>query len=306
MDNTYVLVLILGLIFVFLFAIKKFSRQIENIAGEKFKYYLTLLTKTPLRGTALGAAITSVIQSSTATTLLLVGLVDAGLISFTNSLGVVFGANIGTTITSQLVAFRILYVAPFIVVAGFLWERLNLPGKRYGRPIFYFGLAFLCLMLVSELIKPISSSPEFLSLIGRIDNILIAVVAGFIITIVFQSSSVVAGLVILLASQNILNFDQALGIILGSNIGTPITALIASSIMNKSAKRTALAHFLYNFLGVVLFLPLLRPFSLLIEYIGGPMANKVANAHLIFNLTIAVVFLIFVKPFSKLIINLTK
>ncbi len=304
MDIIYTLTLALGVVFLFLFSIRKFSNQVSRVAGDKFKSAMEAFTKTPWRGIAFGTAITAVLQSSTATTVLLVGLVEAGTITFANSLGVVFGANIGTAITSQLIAFNILKIAPYILIAGFVVDRTNSRWKKYGKSIFYFGLVFFCLALISQLIRPLSNDPQILSVFSNISNIFIAILVGILITVFFQSSTVVASLVILLVAQNILNFDQAFGIILGSNIGTTSTALIASAIMEKQAKRTAIAHFLFNLIGVIIFLPFFSLFVSAIRFIGGSVTQEVANAHLLFNLVNTAIFVILLKPFSNLISRL--
>lgn len=306
MDIFYTLALALGVVFLFLFSIRKFSNQVARVAGDKFKGAMETFTKTPWRGVLFGTVITAIIQSSTATTVLLVGLVDAGTITFVNSLGVIFGANIGTTITSQLIAFNILGIAPYILIIGFLLDRFDSRWKKYGKSIFYFGLVFFCLALIAELIRPLSNDPHILSLFSGISNVFIAIFVGVIVTIFFQSSTVVASIVILLVSQAVLNFDQAFGIILGSNIGTTSTALIASSLMGKQAKRTALAHFLFNLIGVIIFLPFFNLFVLVIKSIGGSITQEVANAHLLFNLVNTFIFVILIKPFSHLINKLVK
>jgi phosphate:Na+ symporter len=306
MDIIYTFALVLGVVFLFLFSIRKFSNQVSRVAGDKFKTTMETFTKTPWRGIALGAAVTAILQSSTATTVLLVGLVDAGTISFFNSLGVIFGANIGTTITSQLVAFNILKIAPYILIIGFFVDRTNSRWKKYGKSIFYFGLVFFCLALIAELIQPLSNDPRILTFFSSISNIFIAILVGVFLTVFFQSSTAVAGIVILLVAQGVLNFDQAFGIILGSNIGTTSTALIASSIMGKQARRTAVAHFLFNLVGVIIFLPFFDLFVSLIKLIDGSVAREVANAHLLFNLVNTVVFLAVLKPFSRLISRLVR
>ncbi len=306
MDIFYTLALALGVVFLFLFSVRKFSSQVSRVAGDKFKNAMETFTKTPWRGILLGTVVTAILQSSTATTVLLVGLVDASTVTFVNSLGVIFGANIGTTITSQLIAFNILGIAPYILIAGFLIDRTNSRWKKYGKSIFYFGLVFFCLALISELIRPWSNDPRVLGLVANLSNVFLAILAGIILTTFFQSSTVVAGIVILLVAQNVLDFNQAFGIILGSNIGTTSTALVASSIMGKQAKRTAMAHFLFNLIGVIVFLPFFDLFVSVIRQFGGSVAQEVANAHLVFNLISTTIFVILLKPFARLVSKIVR
>ncbi len=289
-----------GLI-LFLYGIEQFSREIQRVAGERFRSALERMTRNRWGGAALGALVTAIIQSSTATTVIVVGLVNAGTLSFAHSLGVMFGANVGTTVTAQLVAFGLTGFAPIFILLGFL---LSLVGGRYrflGKPIFYFGLVFFSLSLISDAIEPIKSDPEVLALFSQFSNVLLALLAGIIFTILIQSSSVTTGVVVLLAGSGLLTLGQGIPIILGANIGTTLTSLLASLRMGLYAKRAAAAHILFNMGGALLFLPFLGPFGDLVAGLGGNAAQQVANAHLIFNLTCAVVFIAALQPFKKVV-----
>ncbi len=298
MAEFHVWMTIISVVILFLFSIKKFSKQIQQIESKKFKKLLKRITSTPLKGTLVGAGVTALIQSSAATMVILVGLVHAGTISFFNSLGVIIGANIGTTITAQLVAFNIMAIAPIFIVLGFLVELFGKKYKMWGRPVFYFGLVFFSLSLISIYIEPIKSDPQVLFLFSNITGIFTAILAGFIITFLVQSSSISSGLVIVLAGTGLLNLVQATGIIFGANIGSTTTALISSRNLNYTARKTAFAHFMFNVLGVLIFLPFVIPFTNFVMSLGGSPERVVANAHLIFNLTIAIIFLILIKPFN--------
>jgi phosphate:Na+ symporter len=301
---TSIVIPVLTLVVIFLFGIQKFSKQIDQVAGEKFKSFLSRITKTPLRGTALGLVFTSLIQSSTATTVILVGLVNAEIISFSNSLGVIFGANIGTTVTSQLVALNVANIAPYFILAGFLITYLGRSYNRWGKPIFYFGLIFFSLSLISLYIEPVKSDPSIIKMFASITNIYTALAVGIVFTAIIQSSSVASGLVVLLVGAGLLNFEQAIGVVLGANIGTTATALLASIKLSLNAKRVAIAHFLFNVLGVLIFLPFLQPFSHFVASFGGSEQQVIANAHLLFNVACAAVFLLCVKPFEFFITSL--
>ena len=298
------LIAVVPAVILFLYGIENFSDEVRHVAGERFRTILQNATKTSLRGAFAGAAVTALVQSSTATTIIAVGLVNAGAISFLASLGLVIGANVGTTLTAQLVAFKLTAFAPLIVIAGFMLSLIRTPYRAYGKPVFYFGLVFYSLNLISSIVAPLQDDPEVLSLLSMTDDILIAIIIGFIITNLFQSSSVTTGLIVVMAQSGLINASQALPILLGANIGTSTTGLVVSLNMNTAAKRTATAQFLFNFLGVLLFLPFIDNFSLLIEDLGGTAAQQVANAHLIFNSTCAVIFLLAIKPFSRLIMHI--
>lgn len=273
----------------------------QYAAGDRMREILHSLTSTPLRGTMIGTVTTALFQSSTATTVLTVGLVDAGLISFTASLGVIFGANIGSTVTTQLIALNLASIAPVILITGFILERIKVKWQKHGRSLFYFGLVFFSLAVMVLFIEPLKDNPTLLSILSSISSMGEAILVGFLVTAVIQSSGVVSGLSVILVSQGLLTFEQAIGIILGANIGTTVTALIAALPLHTNARRAAMAHLLFNALGVIIILPFLSPVLTFIKYIDGATAQEVANFHLLFNIASALLFLIFIKPFARLV-----
>lgn len=297
---------IIGVVFVFLFAIEKFTHQIQRLAGDRFKRALGHFTATPIRGVIMGTGLTSIIQSSTAVIVMLVSLVDAGLLSFGSSLGIIIGANIGTTITTQLVAFKILNIAPYILILGFFLMKIRGRYQNLGKPIFYFGLIFSSLFLMSVLVTPLQNSASVINLISYTSNLFTAILIGFIISNIFQSSSVTTSIVVIFAASGLLSFEQSIGIILGANIGTTTTALVASLVVGKSGKRVAVAHFLFNFIGTLLFIPIIGPFIRIITNLNISTAQHVAIGHLAFNLIIAIIFIIFIKPFENLVTRIIK
>ncbi|MDD3709530.1 MAG: Na/Pi cotransporter family protein [Methanothrix sp.] len=302
--NWSLLLAIVPVVVLFLYGIDRFSEEVRHAAGERFWTLLQNATRTPARGALAGAAVSAITQSSTATTVIAVGLVNAGAISFLGSIGLVIGANVGTTLTAQLVAFKLTAFAPLSVVAGFLLGLVRGPYRVFGKPIFYFGLVFFSLNLISAEIAPLQDDPEVIALLAMADDVLIGILIGFVITNLFQSSSVTAGLIVVMAQSGLLTPAEAVPIILGANIGTTTTGLIVAIRMNSAARRTAVAQFLFNLLGVVLILPLLGPFSELIREIGGSPAQQVANSHLIFNLSTSLVFLAGIKPFGSLVMRI--
>lgn len=292
---------ILPAIILFLYGIDHFSKEILKVSGENFRRIIQKLTKTPARGLLSGALVTSIIQSSAATTLITLGLVNSGVLSFSHSLGVIFGANIGTAVTAQLIAFKLTFFAPLLIIGGFLISIFGGKYKFIGKPLFYFGLVFFSLNLISDSIIFLKDVPDFLIFSNYLSNFFIAIFAGIIITNIFQSSAVTTGLAVLFTLNGMITFEQALPFILGSNIGTTALSLFVSRGMDLYAKRTAMAHFLFNVIGVILLLPFLSEFTIIINYIGGEPANRVANAHFLFNLSAGLLFLIFIKQFKFII-----
>jgi phosphate:Na+ symporter len=290
-------------IILFLYGIEQFSREVQLSSGEVFRSLIQRFTRTPVRGTITGAVVTSLVQSSTATTVITVGLVNAGIISFTASLGIIFGANVGTTLTSQLIALNLTAFAPVFILIGFVVGLI--PGKYriFGRPIFYFGLVFFSLSLISAVMVPYRTDPQLIALVAMMDTVFLQIAFGFIITNIFQSSSVTTGLVVVMSQNGLLTTEAAIPIILGANLGTPTTALIVASRMNTSAKRAAVAHFLFSFIGVLIFLPFLGLFTNLIVSLGGDAGQQAANAHLLFNIICCIIFLLMFRQFHDLVIR---
>ena len=293
-----IFVTVVALVLIFIFSITKFSRQIERVTDGKFKILLKRLTSNPLLGTITGTAVTSVWQSSTATTVMTVGLVNAGVITFYESLGVIFGANIGTTITSQLIALNVTAIAPFIIILGFLVLKFGGRYNIYGKSVFYFGLVFFCISLITQVVAPLTGNAEILNALAKIQSIPAAILAGVLITTIFQSSSVTSGLILALAVSGLVDFQQGVGLMLGANIGTTSTALLAAIPMEIEAKKAALAHFIFNVIGVVAVLPFLGVLTGWVRSFGGTTAQQIANMHLLFNVMATIVFLIFIHQFS--------
>jgi phosphate:Na+ symporter len=287
-------ILIIGAtVILFLFAISKFSQNIQRVAGDRIKKYLSKATSTPLRSSFFGLIANLLAQSNTAVTVTTVGLVDAGLITFRGAFGIIIGSNVGATFTSQLIAFNIIAFAPVFIVVGFLMRRLKGTMRRYSGPVFYFGLLFLSLSYLQLLIKPYISSPEAINIISNMNSIYLSILVGVIATIIFQSSTAISALAITFAIQGVLNFDQAFGIILGSGIGTTLTALIASFVMNASAQRTAISHLIFNITTVTISLILYSPIKSFINLFGTNIGQSIANADILTGIMSATFILIF-------------
>jgi phosphate:Na+ symporter len=300
MDLTIILTAVTGLI-LFLFGIENFSKEIQKVAGEKFRVWLGKSTSNRGSATVLGAGVTAIIQSSAATTIIAVGLVNGGIISFASSLGIIFGANIGTTVTAQLVAFKLTAFAPIFIIAGFF---INLFGRRHkilGKGMFYFGLVFFSLNLISQAILPIKSDPVIIGYFASLSNVVIALAVGLVFTAIVQSSSVTTGIVVVLAADGLIGLQQSIPILLGANIGSTMITILSSLRLNLYAKRLAVAHLFFNIIGALVLLPFIGPFASMISSIGGSASQQVANAHTIFNILAAIVFLIFLKYYKRFI-----
>jgi len=293
---------------IFLFGMKVMSEGLQKIAGKSLRRVLEMLTKTTLSSVAVGAGLTAIVQSSSVSTVMLIGFVQAGLVTLKQSIGVVLGANIGTTITGQIIAFKIhKYALPLIglgVALNFFAPKRKL--RYIGQSILGFGLIFFGLAVMTSVFGPLKHSPEFRQLFVTFSrNPLLAVLTGAILTMIVQSSSATVGITMVLAGTGLLDFVTAFAVILGDNIGTTITAQLAALNANITAKRTAWAHTLFNLIGagyMLLFLNLKvagKPvFLYLINLItpgnvwaGQNIERHVANSHSLFNVLNCLIFI---------------
>ncbi len=306
MDITTTITTVLSLVIVFLFAIQKFSHHIQKLAGERLKSLLHKFTDKPVKGAFSGALVTGLVQSSTATSVILVGLVNAGVLATYNAISVVIGANIGTTITAQLIALNMTYIAPIIVIVGFILSHTHSRFRRYGKAIFYFGIIFLTLFIISFIVTPLKDNSDLQNLLTSINSPYRAIVFGIIITTILQSSSVFTGLTLVLVSGGFIGLPVAIGFLIGSSIGSPLTAVIASTSASFEAKKVAVSHVIFNLLGVVIFTPLINPFVKLLHLISDNEIQQVVNAHFIFNMVCAILCLVFFNYFVFITDKATK
>lgn len=281
MENIHILMAGLTAIILFIFGLENFSKEIEKITGERFRKSLSRATRIPVIGVIIGALVTAIIQSSSATSVITISLVNAGVLSFKNSVGIIFGSNIGTTITAQLVAFKLTSFAPVIIILGFFLSLIRSRFSVFGKAIFYFGFVFFSLNLISTSLEPLQHNKALVDLLTQPQNPIYAILFGCLFTAVVQSSSVTTGLAIIFTQQGILGLENAVPLIMGANIGTTATAMIAMFNMDAAAKKTALSHFLFNIGGVLLFLPILLIFGNRLSTIDTNPAIALANIHLI-------------------------
>lgn len=288
-------------IILFVFGLENFSKEIERISGDRFRQSLSKATKIPALGVVIGALVTMVIQSSSATSVIAISLVNAGVLSFKSSVGIIFGSNIGTTITAQLVAFKLTNFAPVFIIIGFIMTIMPNRVSIFGKAIFYFGFVFFSLNLISSTLEPLQNQQVLIDFLTQPQNPLYALLFGCLFTALVQSSSVTTGLAIIFTQQGILGLENAVPLILGGNIGTTATAFLAVIAMDVSAKKAAFSHFLFNVGGVLLSLPLLYMFGYRLAEFDQHPAIALANIHLVFNVTASIVFTAFINPFTRFV-----
>jgi len=298
----YQLLTIISGLLLFIYGMIKLSTKMQKVFSVRIRQYIKYLVKKPFSGMGIGALATAIFQSSSATTVLVVGMVNAGLISFFNSLGLILGAGIGTTITAQLVAIKITVISPVFIIAGILlWFFGKEKTKSVGEAIFYFGLLFFGLSIMSQGLSPLKQSPVFLNLIQGVKNPLLGVVIGFVFTALVQSSSATTSILVIFAHQGLITIGTAFPIVLGANMGTTVTAILASLGGGKNPKRAAFSHFFFKFFGVVVAL-LVLPFAInLLQAITSSTAQQIVVGHFLLSIFIALVFVFLLKPFSRFI-----
>lgn len=291
----------------FLFGMSLMSESIEKVAGAKLRHILEIFTTNRFMGMIVGIVFTGIIQSSSACTAMVVSFVNAGLMNLYQAAGVIFGANIGTTITSQLVSFNLSEIAPVILLVGVLIAmfcgRRNI--KQAAEIIVGFGILFLGLKTMSSAMADMRDMPQVVEFLASLTNPFLATLTGMVLTSVIQSSSVTVSIVLLMANQDLLTLPICLYIILGCNIGACTTALLASLSGKKDAKRAALIHFWFNVIGTVLIYIVLLfamdPVISMIQAISSDNGRFVANAHTIIKIFQVIVLF----PFSGWIVKLS-
>lgn len=306
----------------FLYGMNSMSDALQKAAGEKMKKILEFLTKNPIMGVLAGALVTAVLQSSSATTVMVIGFVSAGLMSLPQAISVIFGANIGTTMTAQLMAFKITdYIYPIIFVGFMLYFASKKEKvKNVGLVIFSFGLLFEGIEIMGSVMKPLANSPIFVELMAKVSDIpVLGVLLGAVMTLVVQSSSATIAVLQNFASQpgpdgvtSVIGLAGAIPILFGDNIGTTITALLASIGQSKNAKRTALAHSIFNITGSIVFLFLIPVLAKFVQFISPKgaevevISRQIANAHTTFNVVCTLVWLPLIPLMVKIVTTIVR
>ncbi len=302
-DVVVLLITLFGGLALFLHGMDRMTEALRAVAGERMRQILAKLTTNRFAGVATGAGVTAVIQSSSVTTVLVVGFVTSGLMTLTQAAGVIIGANIGTTVTAQIIAFDVTKYALGIVAVGFL---ISATGKKEetkarGTALMGLGLIFFGMTVMGDAMSPLREEPAFTDLMISLGSPLLGILVGAAFTAIVQSSSATTALVIVLAAQGLLPLDAGIALILGANIGTCVTALLASLGKPRTALRAAAIHTGFNVGGVLIFLPFIGMLADLVTRIGGGLPREIANAHTIFNVTNTIIFLVFLPAFVRLI-----
>ena len=299
----------------FLFGMTMMSQSLKSVAGDSLKNLLSKMTGNHFRSLISGTLITAITQSSSVTTVLLVGFVSAGLLNLSQSIGVIMGANIGSTFTAQIIAFNISQYSLLMIAGGFTIYSLakNKSIQYYGKILLGLGLVFFGMAMMSSSTSPLRQYQPFIALMSQMDHALLGIIVGALFTALVQSSAATTGLLIILAGQNIITLEAGIAMALGSNVGTCITALLASIGKPRTAVHVAFVHIIFNVLGVILwflFIPQLaelarqisplHPELLDTNRIAAETPRQLANAHTIFNLANALLFLPFCNQLAKL------
>lgn len=311
---------LLGGLAIFIYGMNMMSECLQKAAGEKMRSILALLTKNPVMGVLAGALTTAVLQSSSATTVMAIGFVSAGFMNLPQAISIIIGANIGTTMTAQIIAFKLSDYIYAIIFAGFIISFLvkSEKVKNIGQTIFAFGLLFLGIETMGGVMKPLADSPVFTEMIARVSDVpILGVAVGTLMTLVVQSSSATVAVLQNFASQagsdgmtSVIGLAGAIPILFGDNIGTTITAVLASIGQTKDAKRTAVAHCVFNISGTFLFIWFVGPFAQFIQMISpkGPeievISRQIANAHTVFNCVMTLIWVPLIWLMVKIVMRI--
>ncbi|MBQ7733665.1 MAG: Na/Pi cotransporter family protein [Synergistaceae bacterium] len=292
---------IAGGVALFLYGIRLMSEALQFIAGDKMRQLIGTLTKTPLRGIFVGILVTVLIQSSTGTTVMTVSFVNTGLLTLNQAIGIIMGANIGTTITAQIIAFKIEAFALPLIALGVALSMFSKTKQisYFASGIVGLGLLFMGMKTMGGATHIISQHKDLLLMLSQ--NPLTGVLAGMILTILIQSSAATIGLTMAVASQGLIGLDAAIPIILGDNIGTTLTAIVVAMRASRPAKQAAAAHVLFNTLGTIIFLLAFPIYREIVLWSSPDIGRQIANAHTIFNVLNTVIFFPFVSLLAKLI-----
>jgi len=302
-----ILIQIMAGLGLFLYGMNVMGEGLQKSAGDRMKSIVEILTKNRIMAVLVGAVVTAIIQSSSATTVMVVGLVNAGIMNLTQSVGIIMGADIGTTITAQLVSINLTALAPFSIAIGVV---INLSAKdpkikKYAEILIGFGILFMGMDIMKSACKPLRSYEPFTSLLTRFGSgsamdTTLAIFTGFIVTAVIQSSSATTGIMIALAAAGLLTIESAFPVLLGANVGTCVTALLSSIGAKRAAKRAALMHLTIKIVGTVTFALFLSNITLyLVNMLSDNPARQIAWAHTLFNVINTMLLL----PFAPLLVK---
>ena len=293
---------LIGGLSLFLFGLNFVGRALNRAAGGKLRHMIFSLSERKTMGILVGALLTILVQSSSATVAMLMSFANAGLVNLSQSLGLILGAEIGTTVTIQVIAFKVTSLAPLLVALGFLLMSLRQPYIYIGRTLFGVGMVFLGLRLMADAVAPLQTSPQFNAAIAFLGTRpFLTAASAALFAALARSSAGPIGVAIMLGYEGIIDLNGAVAVVLGANLGSAITALLAAVRSTTEGRRVALAHSVFKLVVVVIFFVLMRYFTTLLSAIGGSTARQIANAHTILNLAAVVLFFPIVSPFERFI-----
>ncbi|MBC7843378.1 MAG: Na/Pi cotransporter family protein [Gemmatimonadaceae bacterium] len=297
-----VLGMVAGLV-LFLYGVSRLATGMRAVAGERMQRMLARATTNRFAGVATGTIATTVLDSSSVTIIMVIALVDAGLLTFQASLGVILGANIGTTISSQLIALDVQKYSPIVLGIGglIMFAGRSESWRHAGMAVFGIGLVFFGLSQMGAAVQPLKDSARFTAWMTQLENPAYGVLAGAIITVVLQSSSATVGIAITLASQDLLKLPAGVAIMLGAEIGTCADTLLATLGRSRDALRAGIFHLLFNVLTVIVGVSLLNPLVNFVVSLGGGTAQQIASAHVTFNVVGAAALVLFLAPIGALL-----
>ncbi|HOV80341.1 MAG TPA: Na/Pi cotransporter family protein [Bacillota bacterium] len=297
-------------IFLLLAGLRIMKYGLERAAGFKMHSFIASFTGSSLSAFLTGTAVTALIQSSTAVTVLVIGFVNAGILNLVQAVGIILGANIGTCVTAQILSFNLsaLALPSMALAAALLVTGKKKPSLKYtSQALFGFGLIFLGLETISDSFAFLRDSAMFAGIISSLSGSpCLAVLAGAVFTGLIHSSSTTTGVVMALSKQGLLDLETSIALVLGGNIGTCATAFLASIGGTATGKRVALAHILLNLGGVAMFMPFLHPFSVLVQFTDPHLPRQISNAQTIFNIACSLIVLPFTGHFARLLIALVR
>ena len=306
--NSTMVIGLLGGLGLFLYGMKLMGEGIEKVAGSKMKTILEWCTKNRLVGVIVGAVFTAIIQSSSATTVMVVSFVNSGLMNLMQAVGVIMGANIGTTVTAQIVSLDLDSVAPIFVIIGVVMIMFfkNETVKKVGEVVFGFGTLFLGMTMMKDAMAGIKDSAQLMSMLGSLKNPFFAVLVGLVLTTILQSSSATVGILVSMAASGLLDVSICFYIILGCNIGACTSAILVSLTGKKNAKRAALIHLFFNIIGSIIIIMILLPFGgqveSIINHISNTPGRAIANTHTLFKIFQVIILF----PFARGLVKLTE
>ena len=312
MDWSKIILPLLGGLGLFLYGMKMMSDGLQRTAGNQLRRWMERLTKNRIMGVIAGTAITAVIQSSTATTVMVIGFVNAGLMQLLQAVGVIMGANIGSAFTSMLITFNISIIAPVATFVGIIILMFSKDKKikNIGQSIAGIGILFVGMDMMRSAMDPLTNSEQFMGLVQQAQNPFIGLAAGIVLTAILQSSTAMVGILVALATAGIVNLQTGVFILFGANVGTCVTAMLASLGGTKAAKRAAVVHLLFNIIGATIFsAAVLFPIgfiNLIEQFIPNSVAMQLAGIHVIFSLVTAIILLPFIKQLLWLTTRIVK